>query len=53
MRWEVKREGRVVMWGSEGSFPDREQCDQMMKAGYKIYVDGKVYKRAAQKAKGG
>jgi hypothetical protein len=53
MLWEVKRDGQTKAHGPEESFPDGDTAASLLKAGYKIYVDGKAYKRAAQKAKGG
>ena len=53
MLWEVKLDGRTVAHGPDESFPDNDTAASLLKAGYKIYVDGKAYKRTAQKSKGG
>lgn len=52
MLWEVKRDGQTKAHGPDESFPDNDTATSLIKAGYKIYVDGKVYKRTVKKAGG-
>ena len=51
MKWEVKLSGRTMGTGTAETFPDAETRKSMEKNGYKIYVDGKVYREAAKKGK--
>lgn len=41
---EVRRDGATVCHGSEKTMPSREMCKMLRKDGYKIYVDGKLYR---------
>ena len=43
-RWEVRRDGAVICYGSEKTMPTKEQRQRLRKDGHKIYVDGKLYK---------
>ena len=49
MLWEVKRDGLVKAHGPEESFPDSDTVVSLTKAGYKIYVDGKIFKKRSEK----
>ena len=49
MRWEVKLDGRTVAHGPDESFPDNDTAASLLKAGYKIYVDGKIFKKRSEK----
>ena len=49
MLWEVKRDGQTKAHGPEESFPDSDIAASLLKAGYKIYVDGKIYKKRSEK----
>ena len=45
MKFEVKKDGKTKMQtDEESSIPDRETREQMRRAGYKLYLDGKIYK---------
>lgn len=45
MSWQVKKDGAVKAHGS-GEIPySAETLKQMRSAGYKIYADGKVWKK--------
>ena len=45
MNWQVKKDGTAKAHGS-GEIPySAETLKQMRSAGYKIYVDGKVWKK--------
>lgn len=44
-KFEVKKDGRVMQQGDISQLPDAETRKQMRDAGYKIYVDGKVYRK--------
>ena len=49
MRIEVKKDGKIVMQTIEGScIPDKETREHMRRAGYKLYLDGKIYKEKKQ-----
>ena len=43
--FEIKRDG-VLMYQTEypSCYPDRERWDQLRKAGYKLYLGGKVFR---------
>ena len=44
-RFEVRRDG-VVLYHTDYPlcYPDRERRDQLRKAGYKLYLGGKVFR---------
>ena len=42
--WEVRRDGVVISWGPMESFPTAKERKVFRGDGYKIYVDGKLYK---------
>lgn len=42
--WEIKRDGEVLNWGPPETFPDAKARKMFRADGYKIYVDGKLYK---------
>lgn len=45
MKFEVKKNGRVVMQTTEKTcIPNRETRECLRRAGYKLYLDGKIYK---------
>jgi hypothetical protein len=45
MSWQVKKDGAVKAYGN-GEIPySAETLKQMRSAGYKIYVDGKAWKK--------
>ena len=45
MRFEVKKNNKTVMQTIEEScIPDKEERESMRRAGYKLYLDGKIYK---------
>ena len=45
MKFEVKKDGMVVMQTiEENCIPDKETRAAMRIAGYKLYLDGKIYK---------
>lgn len=47
MKFEVKKNGKPIMHTeSRTCIPDRETRDHMRKAGYKLYLDGKLFKEA-------
>ena len=45
-RFEVRNAQGTVMAQTEypSCYPDRERRDQLRKAGYKLYLDGKVFR---------
>lgn len=43
-RWTVKKDGKAVCSGPMDTLPPAEQIRSMAEAGYKTYVDGKIYK---------
>lgn len=44
-KWEIKRDNETLSWGtSEASFPNAKERKMFRTDGYKIYVDGKLYK---------
>lgn len=44
-RLEVRRDGRVVAYTEYAScYPARERRDELRKAGYKLYLGGKVFR---------
>ena len=44
-KWEIKRDNETLSWGtSEASFPNAKERKMFRADGYKIYVDGKLYK---------
>jgi len=42
--FEVKKDGKVMQYGPLLCLPDAERRRQLRAAGYKIYVDGRLYK---------
>lgn len=42
--WEVKHNGTVIAHGSKQTMPDKELRKQLRSDGYKIYVDGKLFR---------
>ena len=49
MKFEVKKDGRVVMQTIEEScIPDKETREYMRRAGYKLYLDGRIFKEKKQ-----
>lgn len=45
MKFEVKKDGVVKMsTDEEACIPDKETRDCMRRAGYKLYLGGKIYK---------
>ncbi len=47
MKFEVKKDGRTVMQTiEERCIPDKGTRDDLKKAGYKLFLDGKVFKEA-------
>lgn len=42
--WEVRRDGKTICYGSEKTMPSREERKSLRNAGYKIYVDKKLFK---------
>ena len=42
--WQVKRDGVVIAHGPKDTFPSAEERTVIRSGGYKIYVDGKIYK---------
>lgn len=50
MKFEVKKDNRVIMQTEQkGCIPDRAERDILRKAGYKLYIDGKMYKERNMK----
>lgn len=43
-RWVVKKDGKPMASGPMSTFPPKRQIRQMAAAGYKTYVDGKLYR---------
>jgi hypothetical protein len=44
-RLEIRRDGRVMAWTEDvASYPDRKRRDELRKAGYKLFLDGKLWK---------
>lgn len=43
-KWEIKRDNETLSWGPEATFPDAKARKMFRADGYKIYVDGKLYK---------
>lgn len=51
-KWEVKRDGVTVNWGTEEKgFPDARTRKILRADGHKIYVDGQLYKEPESKKK--
>ena len=49
MRFEVKKNNKTVMQTiEENCIPDKETRDDMRRAGYKLYLDGKIYKEKSR-----
>ena len=49
MRFEVKENNKTVMQTiEENCIPDKETRDDMRRAGYKLYLDGKIYKEKSR-----
>ena len=49
-KWIVTKDGEVKCYGtSEKTFPRPDLIATLRAAGYKVYVDGKPYKREAGK----
>lgn len=44
MYWQVKKSGQTMAHGPVETFPPAEVRRSMERAGYKVYVDGKIYK---------
>lgn len=42
--WEVKKDGNRVAYGPKETLPPKSQRQAMRRDGYRIYVDGKIYK---------
>lgn len=42
--WEIRREGDVVALGPAETMPNAAERKRFRADGYKIYVDGKLYK---------
>lgn len=42
--WEVRRDGVTLAWGPEETFPSPKERKVFRSHGYKIFVDGKLYK---------
>ena len=42
--WEVKRDGKVIGHGSKLTMPGKELRKDLRAAGYKIYVEGKLFR---------
>lgn len=42
--WEVRRDGVVIAHGSKATMPSKDMRKELRTAGYKIYVDGKLYR---------
>ena len=51
-QWEVRREGVTIACGSSKTFPTSIERKILKDAGYKIYVDGKLFKEAKNDGKG-
>lgn len=46
-RFEVRRDGAVLFLTDYPScYPDRERRDELRKAGYKLYLGGKMFREA-------
>lgn len=44
-RLEIRRDGKVMAWTEDRAcFLDRKRRDELRKAGYKIYLAGKLWK---------
>ena len=44
-RFEVQRDGRVMAWTEHKEcIPPRERRDELRKAGYRLFLDGKIWK---------
>ena len=50
--WEVRRDGVTIACGSSKTFPGVIDRKILKDAGYKIYVDGKLFKEAKNDGKG-
>lgn len=49
MIFEVKKNNKTVMQTiEENCIPDKEIRDDMRRAGYKLYLDGKIYKEKSR-----
>ena len=47
--FEVRRDGKVLAQTEYPScYPDRERRDQLRKAGYKLYLGGKLFREKKQ-----
>lgn len=45
LRFEVKKDGRTVMQTTERNcIPNKSDREDMRRAGYKLYLDGKIFK---------
>ena len=52
MEWEVKRDGRVIAHGPMSTMLSEDKIRDLIAAGYKVYVDGKIYKKPNNKIGG-
>lgn len=43
-KWEVRRDNEVIAWGPADTMPTPAERKRFRADGYKIYVDGKLYK---------
>ena len=44
-RFEVRRDGRVMAWTEHKEcIPPKERRDELRKAGYRLLLDGKIWK---------
>lgn len=50
--WEVRRGGETIAYGSSKTFPTSIERKILKDAGYKTYVDGKLFKEAKNDGKG-
>lgn len=43
-RWQVRKDGKPYAGGTMETMPDDATVRQMVASGYKVYVDGKLYR---------
>lgn len=41
-KWQYKRDGEIICFGSEMTMPSPEERQNRREDGYEVYIDGKV-----------
>ena len=49
--WEVRRDGVTIAHGSKATMPSKDLRKELRTAGYKIYVDGKIFRDSKEDTK--